>query len=84
MVGLIDFGGYDAGKGTRGRKCHIVVDAEGLLLNAVVHSAGARAYFRLAQLRPTPGQGFRRRRRNRRRLHQVAMIQFMLRRLATI
>ena len=41
--------GYDAGKETKGPKRHIVVDAEGLLLNAVVHSAGARTYFRLAR-----------------------------------
>ena len=32
--------GYDAGKKTKGRKRHIAVDAQGLLLAVVVHSAG--------------------------------------------
>jgi putative transposase len=32
--------GYDAGKHVNGRKRHIAVDTEGLLLRAVVHSAG--------------------------------------------
>ena len=31
--------GYDAGKRTRGRKRHLLVDTSGLLLKAVVHSA---------------------------------------------
>jgi putative transposase len=32
--------GYDAGKKTKGRKRHIIVDTLGLLLGVVVHSAG--------------------------------------------
>ena len=32
--------GFDAGKKVKGRKRHIVVDTQGLLLNVVVHSAG--------------------------------------------
>ena len=31
--------GYDAGKKVKGRKRHIVVDTQGLILNAVVHPA---------------------------------------------
>ena len=33
-------GGYDAGKGIKGRKRHIVTDTIGLLIGFVVHSAG--------------------------------------------
>lgn len=32
--------GYDAGKKVKGRKRHLIVDSMGLLLTAVVHSAG--------------------------------------------
>src|ERR687886_717261 len=31
--------GYDGGKKIRGRKCHLLVDTEGLVLKAKVHSA---------------------------------------------
>ena len=31
--------GYDGGKKVRGRKCHLLVDTEGLVLKAKVHSA---------------------------------------------
>src|SRR5712672_578286 len=36
----IDPHGYDAGKKIKGKKRHIVVDTMGLLLHAIVHSAG--------------------------------------------
>ena len=32
--------GYDGGKKVNGRKCHILVDTEGLLLKVKVHEAG--------------------------------------------
>jgi hypothetical protein len=35
-----DVVGYDAGKKVKGRKVHAVVDAEGLPLRMIVHSAG--------------------------------------------
>jgi len=35
----VDPHGYDAGKKIKGKKRHIVVDAEGLLVHAVVHTA---------------------------------------------
>ena len=35
----IDPSGYDAGKKINGKKRHILVDTEGLLLHAVVHPA---------------------------------------------
>ena len=35
----IDRHGYDAGKKTKGKKRHLLVDAEGLLLCAIVHTA---------------------------------------------
>jgi hypothetical protein len=35
----IDPHGYDAGKKIKGKKRHILVDAQGLLLHALVHSA---------------------------------------------
>src|SRR5271165_4029102 len=35
----IDPKGYDAGKKISGKKRHILVDTEGLLMNAVVHAA---------------------------------------------
>ncbi|NES90554.1 MAG: transposase, partial [Okeania sp. SIO2B9] len=31
--------GYDAGKKVKGRKRHILVDTQGLLLSVVVHTA---------------------------------------------
>jgi Transposase DDE domain len=31
--------GYDSGKKTKGRKCHLLVDTEGFVLKAKVHSA---------------------------------------------
>ncbi len=31
--------GYDGGKKLKGRKCHLLVDTEGLVLRAKVHSA---------------------------------------------
>lgn len=31
--------GYDGGKQVKGRKCHVLVDTEGLLLEAKVHAA---------------------------------------------
>jgi putative transposase len=34
-------GGYDGGKKVRGRKRHLLMDTEGLVLNAMVHSAKA-------------------------------------------
>src|ERR1700686_5566344 len=36
----IDPHGYDAGKKIKGKKGHILVDTLGLLLHAIVHSAG--------------------------------------------
>jgi transposase len=36
---LVDPHGYDAGKKIKGKKRHLVVDTEGLLMNAVVHTA---------------------------------------------
>src|ERR1700716_1571872 len=36
----IDPHGYDAGKKIKGKKRHILVDTMGLLLHAIVHSAG--------------------------------------------
>src|SRR6202795_1482302 len=36
----IDPHGYDAGKKIKGKKRHILVDTVGLLLHAIVHSAG--------------------------------------------
>src|SRR5271169_6478459 len=38
--GCIDPHGYDAGKKIKGKKRHILVDTLGLLLHAIVHSAG--------------------------------------------
>jgi transposase len=37
--GLSDPHGYDAGKKIKGKKRHIVVDAQGLLMQAIVHAA---------------------------------------------
>jgi len=37
---LIDPHGYDAGKKIKGKKRHILVDTQGLLLQAIVHTAG--------------------------------------------
>src|SRR5712664_1026945 len=36
----IDPHGYDAGKKIKGKKRHVLVDTLGLLLHAIVHSAG--------------------------------------------
>jgi transposase len=36
----IDPHGYDAGKKIKGKKRHILVDTQGLLIHAIVHSAG--------------------------------------------
>jgi putative transposase len=36
--------GYDGGKKVKGRKCHILVDTEGLVLKAMVHSAKVMDY----------------------------------------
>jgi transposase len=38
----IDPHGYDAGKKIKGKKRHILVDMQGLLLHAIVHSAGVQ------------------------------------------
>jgi hypothetical protein len=38
----IDPHGYDAGKKIKGKKRHILVDTLGLLLHAMVHSAGTQ------------------------------------------
>jgi hypothetical protein len=35
----IDPSGYDAGKKIKGKKRHILVDSQGLLMHAVVHAA---------------------------------------------
>jgi hypothetical protein len=37
--------GYDGGKKVKGRKRHLLVDTQGLVLKANVHSAGTRLYF---------------------------------------
>ncbi len=37
---IIDDSGYDAGKKIKGRKRHLLTDTQGLIVNAVVHSAG--------------------------------------------
>lgn len=37
---LIDPPGFDAGKKIKGKKRHILVDTQGLLMQAIVHSAG--------------------------------------------
>ena len=37
--GLIDPRGYDAGKKIKGKKRHVLVDTQGLLMHAIVHSA---------------------------------------------
>jgi transposase len=42
--------GYDAGKRVRGRKRHLLVDTNGLLLHRVVHSAGVQDRFPRLQL----------------------------------
>jgi len=38
----IDPTGYDAGKKIKGKKRHILVDTQGLLMHALVHSAGVQ------------------------------------------
>src|SRR5271156_157296 len=38
----IDSHGFDAGKLIKGKKRHILVDMQGLLLHAIVHSAGVQ------------------------------------------
>ena len=35
----IDSSGYDAGKKIKGKKRHILVDTQGLLMHAIVHAA---------------------------------------------
>ena len=35
----IDPAGYDAGKKIKGKKRHILVDTQGLLMHAIVHAA---------------------------------------------
>ena len=37
---MIDPPGFDAGKKIKGKKRHILVDTQGLLMQAIVHSAG--------------------------------------------
>jgi len=37
--GIYDPSGYDAGKKTKGKKRHILVDTQGLLMHAIVHAA---------------------------------------------
>ena len=37
--GSIDPGGYDAGKKIKGKKRHVLVDTQGLLMHAIVHAA---------------------------------------------
>ena len=39
MRGAHDPHGYDAGKKTKGKKRHILVDTQGLLMHAIVHGA---------------------------------------------
>jgi putative transposase len=39
-VDITEDSGYDAGKKVKGRKRHLLTDTQGLVLNAVVHSAG--------------------------------------------
>lgn len=39
-VDITEDSGYDAGKKTKGRKRHLITDTQGLLIDAVVHSAG--------------------------------------------
>ena len=39
MRGLHDPPGYDAGKKIKGKKRHILVDTQGLLMHAIVHAA---------------------------------------------
>jgi transposase len=36
----IDPSGYDAGKKIKGKKRHILVDTQGLLMHAIIHEAG--------------------------------------------
>jgi putative transposase len=38
----VDHHGFDAGKLIKGKKRHILVDMQGLLLHAIVHSAGVQ------------------------------------------
>lgn len=38
-IEIIDDSGYDAGKKIKGRKRHLLTDTQGLIMNAVVHSA---------------------------------------------
>ena len=38
----IDPHGFDAGKLIKGKKRHILVDMQGLLLHAIIHSAGVQ------------------------------------------
>jgi Transposase DDE domain len=38
----VDPHGFDAGKLIKGKRRHILVDTQGLLLHAIVHSAGVQ------------------------------------------
>jgi hypothetical protein len=55
----IDPHGYDAGKKIKGKKRHILVDTQGLLLHAIVHAADIQdrdggAILMAALFGPTP------------------------------
>src|SRR6201986_3742251 len=65
----IDACGYDAGKKIKGKKRHLLVDTEGLLLCAIVHAAdvqdrdgGDTADERAVRPVPVPVEALRRRR----------------------
>ena len=65
----IDPPGYDAGKKINGKKRHVLVDTQGLLMHAIVHAAdvqdrdgGALLMASLFGGLPVPGQALRRRR----------------------
>ena len=65
----IDPPGYDAGKKIKGKKRHVLVDTQGLLMHAIVHAAdvqdrdgGALADGDPVRRLPVPGQALRRRR----------------------
>ena len=42
QLASIDPHGYDAGKKIKGKKRHVLVDTQGLLLHAIIHSADVR------------------------------------------
>ena len=65
----IDPPGYDAGKKIKGKKRHVLVDTQGLLMHAIVHAAdlqdrdgGALLMASLFRRLSVPGQALRRRR----------------------